>query len=92
MASTRRFAVGLLVLAAVTLSAAAWLFDHHHPTLAAIGGVVGGAVGVVGILSLIDRGFDLSPDAQNRVLGVLTVFGSVGAFGLIVAAVMLLIE
>lgn len=80
------------MLAAVTLSAAAWLFDHHHPTLAALGAGVGAVVGVVGVLSMIGRGFDLSPGAQNRVLGVLTVFGSVGAFGLIVAAVMLLIE
>lgn len=92
MASDRQLGLGLVAVAVAVLAGAAWLLDHHHPTLAGVSVLVGVVVGGLGAVVASGRGIDHAPDADNRVVGVLVVFGSVAGFGTVVAVLMLLVE
>ncbi|MFB6207108.1 MAG: hypothetical protein ABEJ05_11350 [Haloglomus sp.] len=90
MASQRQFGRGTVVLALLTAGAAAWLESHHHTTLAATGAVVALALGAVGVPSALGRAFVEGSD--NHLAGATAVFGTVAAFGLLVATLMLAVE
>lgn len=92
MVSNRQLGAGLVALALACGVGGVWLFDHHHTTLAGLAGFVGGVVGGLGAAIAGGRGLGEGTDADNRVVGVLVVFGTVAGFGLVVAVLMLLVE
>ena len=86
----RQFGTGLLAVGLATIAAAAVEFGAKIPRLTGVGVGAGAVVALIGLASVLGYGFD--PDGRNRLAGVLVVFGSVAAFGLLVTGLMHAIE
>ncbi|SEN94338.1 hypothetical protein SAMN05216388_1006120 [Halorientalis persicus] len=85
-----QFGAGLLLVGLATVAAAAVEFGTKIPRLTGVGVGAGAVVALVGLASVLGYGFD--PDGDNRIAGVLVVFGTVAAFGLLVTGLMHAIE
>jgi FtsH-binding integral membrane protein len=85
-----QFGAGLLVVGLATVAAAAVEFGTKIPRVTGVGVAAGAVVALVGLASVLGYGFDA--EKSNRVAGVLVVFGTVAAFGLLVTGLMHYIE
>jgi FtsH-binding integral membrane protein len=85
-----QFGAGLLVVGLATVAAAAVEFGTKIPRVTGVGVAAGAVVALVGLASVLGYGFDA--EKSNRVAGVLVVFGTVAAFGLLVTGLMHFIE
>ena len=85
------FGYGSLALAVVLVAIAAVQLRHEIPPLAAVGVVTGVVLAVIGAVTLAGRGYGFDADRDRPFLGLVTVFGTVAGFGLVVTSVMLLI-
>jgi len=88
---TDTFGYGTLALSATVIAIAAVQIRTEIPRLAPVGIGLGLVLAAIGIATLAGRewGFDAARD--RPVLGLVTVFGTVAGFGLVVTSVMLLI-
>ncbi len=85
-----QFGAGLVAVGLATAAAAAVEFGTKLPRLTGVGVGAGAVVALVGLASVLGYGFD--PDGDNRIAGVVVVFGTVAAFGLLVTGLMHAIE
>ena len=85
------FGYGSLALAVVLVAIAAVQLRHEIPPLAAVGVVTGVVLAVVGAVTRAGRRSGFDADRDRPFLGLVTVFGTVAGFGLVVTSVMLLI-
>ena len=88
---TDTFGYGSLALALVVVAIAAGQLRHEIPRLAPVG--VGIAVVLAGsaVATLAGRGYGFDADRDRPLLGLVTVFGTVAGFGLVVTSAMLLL-
>ncbi|WP_335999387.1 hypothetical protein [Halorientalis halophila] len=84
------FGSGLLAVGLATVAVALFEFGTKIPRLTGVGVGAGAVVALLGLASVLGYGFD--PEGENRLVGVLVVFGSVAAFGLLVTGLMHAIE
>lgn len=85
-----QFGAGLLAVGLASVAAAAVEFGTELPRLTGVGVGAGTLVALVGLASVVGYGFD--PDGDNRLGGVVVVFATVAAFGLLVTGLMHAIE
>lgn len=88
---TDTFGYGSLALAVVLVVIAAVQFRHEIPRLAALGVATGVVLAGIGGLTLAGKGYGFDADRDRPLLGLVTVFGTVAGFGLVVTSIMLLI-
>ena len=81
-----QYGAGLVAVGVAAVAAAVVEFGAKLPRLTGVGVGAGAVVALLGVASLLGYGFDA--DGGNRVTGVLVVFGTVAAFGLLVSGLM----